>query len=64
MIAWKANLPLDDPGFWVESPAFCKADDAAFTAVGLYAVLDSKQLIEERLCHCLVLVCWLLDVWF
>ncbi len=60
VFAWKSNLALNDPSLRAEGPAYCEADDAAFTAVGLYAVLDSKQLVEERLCHCLVLYigCW------
>lgn len=42
MMAWEANLPLDDPSFWTKRAAFREADDAAFAAGGLYAVLGPE----------------------
>lgn len=53
MVAGKAHhLPLDDTGLGAKRAAFCEADDAAFAAVGPYAVLDCQQQAEECLCHC------------
>lgn len=52
VLAREADLPLDDTGLGAKGAAFCEADDATFAAGGLYAVLDSKQLSEECLCHC------------
>ena len=52
MVAREAYLPLDDTSLGAKRAALCETDDAAVTAVGLYAVLDSKQLAEKILCHC------------
>lgn len=69
MVAGEAYLQLDNTSLGAKRAVLSEADDAAFTAVGLYAVLDSKQLAEEFLCHCEELVdslwagmevCWML----
>lgn len=54
MVTGKAHLPLDDTGLGAKRAAFCEADDAAFAAVGPYAVLDCQcqQQAEECLRHC------------
>ena len=52
MIAGEADFPFDNASLVTERAIFREADDAAFAAVGLYAVLDSKQQAEERRCHC------------
>ena len=52
MVAGKAHLRLDDTGLGAKRAAFCEADDAAFAAVGPYAVLDCQQQAEECLRHC------------
>lgn len=52
VVAGKAHLPLDDTGLGAKRASFCEADDAAFAAVGPYAVLDCQRQAEECLCHC------------
>lgn len=52
MLAWEADLPLDDTIVRGKGTAFCEADDAGFAAaVRLYAVLDSEKLVDECFCH-------------
>ena len=52
VVAWEADFPLDNSTPGAKRATFCEADDAAFATAGLYAVLDSKQVAQERLCHC------------
>ena len=61
VVTGKAHLPLDDTGRGAECAAVCEADDAAFAAVGPYAVLGCQQLAEECLRH-LCEVAWF--VWW
>lgn len=42
VVAGETDLPFDDASFWTERAAFREADDAAFAAVGLYAVFDPE----------------------